>query len=84
MSYDNETLRILEQRMCPHCFDILLDELGGTLQYFPTVESILRKKRDQQIRARFHGDNVNELAQLYDLTPRHVRRIVHSEPPAEK
>ncbi len=54
----------------------LSEALGGLAYYFPQLEGILRKKRDECIKREFTGDNHRELAKKYDLTERWIREIV--------
>ena len=73
---DDHMMQILEQTLCPRCFKALLKELGGTRQYFPSPAARLRRIRNEQIRAIFRGDNLDEIAQLFNLTTRQVRNIL--------
>jgi Mor family transcriptional regulator len=50
--------------------------LGGLNFYFPQIETLLRKKRDQIIRRDFNGRNHRELARRYNLSEVWVREIV--------
>lgn len=54
----------------------VLMRLGGGQLYLPKRSAQLQRARHQEIRARFKGNNVAELAREYGLTPRSVRRIV--------
>ncbi len=53
--------------------------VGGLGYYFPQLEGILRKKRDECIRREFNGTNHRELAKRYNLTERWVREIVEEK-----
>jgi len=55
--------------------------VGGLGYYFPQLEGILRKKRDECIRREFDGTNHRELAKRYNLTERWVREIVDEKIP---
>ena len=56
--------------------DRVLMRLGGDRLYLPKKRAESPRARHQEIRARFRGDNVAELAREFGLTPRSVRRIV--------
>jgi len=53
--------------------------VGGLAYYFPQIEGILRKKRDECIRREFTGNNHRDLARKYGLTERWVREIVEEK-----
>lgn len=59
----------------------LLEELGGTNLHVPTLEhfrlALWRRLRDEDIRARFRGNNYHEISADYGLSPRQIRNIVH-------
>ena len=55
--------------------------VGGLGYYFPQLDGILRKKRDECIRREFNGNNHRELAKKFNLTERWVREIVDEKPP---
>ena len=55
--------------------------VGGLGYYFPQLEGILRKKRDECIRREFDGTNHRELAKRYNLTERWVREIADEKIP---
>lgn len=54
----------------------VLMRLGGGQLYLPKKRAESPRARHQEIRARFRGDNVTELAREFGLTARSVRRIV--------
>lgn len=54
---------------------------GGTYYYVPKADQVLRKIRDDRIRAEFQGDNYKELAVKYDLSEIQIRRIVEGNNP---
>ncbi|OGB68583.1 MAG: hypothetical protein A2486_16105 [Burkholderiales bacterium RIFOXYC12_FULL_65_23] len=54
----------------------VLMRLGGGQLYLPKKRTESPRVRHQEIRARFKGDNVAELAREFGLTTRSVRRIV--------
>jgi len=54
--------------------------LGGSAYYYPQIDSLLRDKRDEQIRAEFNGFNHRDLARKYELTESWIREIVQRKP----
>jgi Mor family transcriptional regulator len=50
---------------------------GGSQIYVP--KRLLNEYRDRQIYRLTNGHNTEELAQLHDLSPRHVARIVSKQ-----
>jgi hypothetical protein len=54
----------------------LSQTLGGLSFYFPQIDTLLRKKRDQQIRREFTGANHRDLAKKYSLSEVWIREIV--------
>lgn len=61
--------------------DKVLAVLGGGKCYIPTQEGfwgkLHRQVRDEEMKARFRGNNLTELCQDYQLGKRQVRRIVN-------
>lgn len=53
--------------------------LGGTQVYVPRQTVADRAWRDSQIRERFNGCNIRELARDYGIAERTIRRIVNAE-----
>lgn len=50
---------------------------GGLSVYFPKIENLLRKKRDENICKEFDGSNYRELARKYELCEVHIREIAN-------
>lgn len=50
---------------------------GGLNIYFPQIENLMRKKRDENICREFDGSNYRELARKYKLSDIHIRKIVN-------
>ncbi len=50
--------------------------IGGRSIYLPRGDRVLEAIRDRRIWSEFRGDNTVELARRYDLTERHVQRIL--------
>jgi len=63
----------------------LAKHLGGLIFYFPELDSMLRKIRDDRIRREFTGFNHKDLARRYGLSEIWIRKIVQANPgkPAE-
>lgn len=70
----------LGQRIGPEALNCVLEVLGGEKRHVPTREnfwaSVQREIRDQEIRARFNGRNLHQLADEYHLHWRMIYRIV--------
>jgi Mor family transcriptional regulator len=61
----------------------LAQHIGGGRIYYPKIETLLRDKRDERIRAEFTGCNHRDLARKYALTETWIREIVQRKPPDE-
>lgn len=57
----------------------LMNASGGTYLYVPKPDQILRKIRDEKIRAEFKGNNYRKLALKYGLTEITIRHITEEE-----
>jgi len=53
--------------------------LGGMAIYYPKLDALIQRLRDDRIRAEFNGSNHRELARKYDLTERWIREIVQQK-----
>ena len=62
-------------------FLTLIHLCGGQTLYLPKLDSLQRRGRDREIRARFDGGNYRALARQFRLTERYVRKIVDGERP---
>lgn len=58
--------------------------LGGTQEYFPKADVLLRQMRDMRILAEFTGSNQNELARKHGVSPRHVYNVAAQHRKAER
>jgi len=58
--------------------------LGGSMLYFPKLESLKRMIRDKRIRDEYTGTNCRQLAKKYGITERRVRCIVAGVVPRPK
>jgi Mor family transcriptional regulator len=56
----------------------LSEHLGGLPFYFPKLDGLLLKKRDETIRREFTGSNHRELARKYSLSEQRIRDIVQN------
>lgn len=67
----------------PQALDTLLSKMGGQKPHIPSLENfwggLKREVRDQRIRARFVGNNYEQLALEWGLSERQVREIVKGE-----
>ena len=63
--------------------DRMIARLGGVHVYFPLGEARQREVKRQlvkaEVKARFDGTNLRELAQEFRLSSRHVRRLLSCE-----
>lgn len=59
----------------------IVEMLGGDSVYVPKAESVIRMARDRRIYNEFkaNGFHYRELADKYNLTPRHVRAIIKTQ-----
>ena len=53
--------------------------MSGESVYVPKIESVERAGRDREIRARFDGGNYKQLAKLFRLSERQIRKIINGE-----
>ncbi|BEP50527.1 Mor transcription activator family protein [Variovorax sp. V116] len=87
----DEPLAIIEEeaRAMAQCFgvaapdeaaaslmDRILLRLGGEHIYFPRRSSKERQRVHAEIVSKFNGSNLFELARQYEMSPRHIRRIL--------
>lgn len=67
----------------PEALNALLDRLGGRKEHIPTPENfwagLKRHVRNEDMRARFRGNNYKQLALEYRVSEREARRIIHDE-----
>jgi Mor family transcriptional regulator len=52
---------------------------GGEDLYIPKIESIERAGRNREIRSRFNGGNYKQLARMFRMSERQVRKIINGE-----
>ena len=58
----------------------LMQLRGGTYIYVPKADAVLRRIRDEKIRAAYNGYNLDELALRFGLSVIRVRTIVEAAP----
>lgn len=56
----------------------IVKRVGGQRIYIPIVSARVELQRSAQIRAQFAGNNLQELAHTYRVTPRQIRRLLAS------
>ena len=54
----------------------LFKEFGGTSVYFPTEKMIYKEARDREIRSKYNGFNIKELAIKYNMSESYIRAII--------
>ena len=54
----------------------LIEECGGLRMRLPDIQDIYCEERNRIIRNKFTGANYEELALSFNLTVRHIRRIL--------
>lgn len=54
------------------------DKFGGNHIYFPSKKSILRNSRNREIKRSYNGSNIKELADKYDISQMHIKRIINN------
>jgi len=57
----------------------IMEEVGGLRVSIPSYDDLYRHQRDELIRKKFNGQNVEELSINFDLSKRHIRRIVTAD-----
>jgi len=62
----------------------LSQHLSGLYFYYPQLDSLLRKKRDEHAQKEFNGSNHRELSRKYNLTESWIRIIVQRKPAYEQ
>lgn len=68
----------------PEALNALLERLGGQKVHVPTLVNfwtgLQRQVRNEDMRARFRGNNYKQLAIEYGVSEREARRIIHCAP----
>lgn len=58
--------------------------LGGSHQYIPKIDKLMKRIRDEKIREKFNGYNLDRLAEEYKLSVIQIRNICQSDLKAKK
>lgn len=66
-------------RLAPQIIQVMVESVGGVRLTFPDLQDIYREERDRRIHAEFTGNNHEELAILYRLRIRQIRRILNKK-----
>lgn len=70
----------LGQRIGPDALNAVLETFGGQKIHVPTVTSfwsgLAREIRNEEIRARFRGNNLDELAHDYAMSEKQLRNVL--------
>lgn len=59
----------------------IADKFQGSTLYLPKMDTVLRKMRDERIKAEFNGTNHRLLARKYGLTEAWIRQILAERGP---
>lgn len=62
-----------------HIMQIIFEELGGMRLTVPSISQLFVTERNNKIRIQFTGNNHEELAIMWNLSVRQVRRIVNEQ-----
>ncbi len=73
-----ESYRIIAQIIGLENAIRLSEHLGGLAYYFPKIDNLITKKRDEVIRKEFNGANRKDLARKYCLSEIWIRQIVQN------
>ena len=76
---ETETMQVLAETIGMDAMKKLLATFGGETLYLLKPESVIRSRRDRKIYEAFTGENYLELAREYDLTTRHIRKIIQEQ-----
>ena len=77
--FDDDSMALLVEVAGLETAKKIVAALGGDSLYVPKVESIIRLARNRRINKEFTGFNHKELATKYDLTTRHIRKIIEEQ-----
>jgi Mor family transcriptional regulator len=64
-----------------HGFDALCtlsDTLGGRSVYIPSLRTMFMGCLEMEMRREYSGANIKELARKYEMSERHIRRVLGS------
>ncbi len=74
--FDDDSMALLVEVVGLEMAKKIVAALGGDAVYVPKVESVIRMARNRRICKEFTGFNHKDLAAKYDLTTRHIRKII--------
>jgi Mor family transcriptional regulator len=77
--FDDDSMALLVEVAGLETAKKIVAALGGDSLYVPKVESIIRLARNRRINKEFTGFNHKALAAKYDLTTRHIRKIIEEQ-----
>jgi len=66
-------------RLAPQIIKVMAESVGGVRLTFPDLQDLYRQERDRRIHLEFNGGNHEELAILYRLRPRQIRKILNKK-----
>lgn len=87
----DEWMKVIVREDVPEQYHAMIDAIGlepflhlvqthgGTYFYIPKADVVLRRIRDDKIKAEFDGGNYKALAVKFSLTEISIRRIVESD-----
>lgn len=64
----------------PKIFQVILSEIGGLRLRIPDLQDQMVIERNDRIRKLFNGRNYEELSLRFNISMRHVRRILAEGP----
>ncbi|MBU0969196.1 MAG: hypothetical protein KKC20_01050 [Proteobacteria bacterium] len=74
--FEDDSMALLVEVVGLEIAKKIVSALGGDNLYVPKVESVLRLARNRRIYKEFTGFNHKELSTKYNLTTRHIRKII--------
>lgn len=77
--FDDDSMALLVEVAGLETAKKIVAALGGDSLYVPKVESVIRLARNRRINKEFTGFNHKNLAAKYDLTTRHIRKIIEEQ-----
>ena len=73
-----DLIHLLEDKLCPQCFDALLSELGGLRVNVPSPDTYLRQKRNWQMYELWKDKSwsIRKIAHRYKMSERQTHTII--------
>lgn len=75
----SEEYKHIVQSMGFEAFINLIELVGGTNYYVPTIETFLRDFRNRKISTEYNGYNKKELSKKYDISIKQICHIIDSK-----